>query len=100
MKGTGAALHPIPPSYPRSPHGPNHRALPVKRFAVALAATWIGVDHGVSCSGVHLEFVKEIMPILRVGSAVDMQQSWIALPWLIAVWLHDPAIEGQKPARS
>src|SRR5262245_14939761 len=46
---------------------------PCKRLAVALTATWIGVDHRISCSGVHLEFVEEIMPILRVGSAVDIE---------------------------
>src|SRR5437016_12625449 len=63
---------------------------PCKCLTVALAATWIGVDHGVSCSGVHLEFVKEVMPILRVGAAVDIQQRWVALPWLVAVWPHDP----------
>src|SRR5215475_10425838 len=31
---------------------------PCKCLAVALAATWIGVDHGVSCAGIHLQFVK------------------------------------------
>src|SRR5262249_39624199 len=66
---------------------------PCERLAVALAATWVGIDHGVSCSGVHLEFVEEIMSILRVGAAMNVQQCWVALSWLTAVWLQDPAIE-------
>src|SRR5262245_33298541 len=45
---------------------------PRKCLAVALAATWIGVDHGVSCGGVHLEFGEELMPILRMGSAMNI----------------------------
>src|SRR5262245_30169329 len=69
----------------------DHRA--GKLFAVALTAPWIGVDHYIPSPGIHLKLVEEVMSILRVRAAVDVQQRRIPLARPEAERLHHPAVE-------
>src|SRR5262249_45583138 len=62
-------------------------------LAIAMAPAWVREDDHVAGSGVNLELVEEAVPVLRVRTAVDVQEGWVPLSRLVAERPHDPAIE-------
>ena len=56
-------------------------------------AARVGEDDGVAGAAVHLELVEEVLPVLAVGPAVDVEQGRVLLALLEAGGPHDPGVD-------
>ena len=59
----------------------------------ATAAAWVAEHHDEAGRGLHLELVEEVLAVLGVGTAVDVEQHGVALRLVEVGGPHDPGVD-------